>query len=348
MSLIDVSGPGLTRHLALDNPTPNPGLARRLPPALAFRYHALPVAEDSGRITVAMVDPDDAAAREAVAAALGTTPCVVRGAPATIDALLAETWPRENHHALRLLVCADQLTLRRKPASSTADDVLTTYAQAMGTLLGAHVTHLGMAYDTRPILDALADEVGCAGYHLVILEAPAGRLFPDPADCQAVDRFPTSLLIVRQPRRPLKRILLVIQGEESDNGAVDWAVRLVRPSGAAVTVLAVAPTAVTMHHDMARPEPELSAWLTPETALGRQMRRVARRLANWEIEGALHLRQGPPGWQIRQEVAERDYNLVVVAAAPDDQRLPRLGGKVIGPVLRWTDQPVLIAKPTAV
>ncbi len=298
-----------------------------------------------------MVDPDDVAAREAVAAALGTTPCVVRGAPATIDALLAETWPRENHHALRLLVCANQPTPRhkRKPAGSTADDVLTTYAQAIGTLLGAHVSHFEMAYDTRPILDALADEVDRAGYHLVILEAPAQslaeQLFSDPADCRAVDRFPTSLLIVRQPRRPLKRILLVIRGEESDNGAVDWTVRLVRPSGAAVTVLAMAPLAMTMYHDTARPEPGLSAWLTPETALGRQMRRVARRLANWEIEGALHLRQGPLDWQIRQEVAERDYDLIVVAAAPDDRRLP---GGIIGPLLRWADQPVLIAKPTEI
>jgi hypothetical protein len=110
----------------------------------------------------------------------------------------------------------------------------------------------------------------------------------------------------------------------------------------------MAPLAMTMYHDTARPEPGLSAWLTPETALGRQMRRVARRLANWEIEGALHLRQGPLDWQVRQEVAERDYDLIVVTAAPDDRRLPRLPGEVIGPLLRWTDQPVLIAKPTEI
>jgi excinuclease ABC subunit B len=57
---------------------------------VAFRYHALPLAGDSDRITVAMADPDDAIALAAVADALGTQPYVVRSDPDAIDDLLAE------------------------------------------------------------------------------------------------------------------------------------------------------------------------------------------------------------------------------------------------------------------
>ena len=48
-----------TAYLTLDELTADRELARRLPPDLAWRYHALPLAEDNGRVTVAMADPDD-------------------------------------------------------------------------------------------------------------------------------------------------------------------------------------------------------------------------------------------------------------------------------------------------
>ena len=62
-------------HLILDSPiaeglAAKPLVARRLPAELARRFHALPIAEDNGRITVAMADPDDVVARQAIASAL--------------------------------------------------------------------------------------------------------------------------------------------------------------------------------------------------------------------------------------------------------------------------------------
>jgi hypothetical protein len=90
-----VSNPNTTQHLTLDNLAIIPRLVRRLPPALAFRFHALPLAEGNGYIMVAMADPDDAVARAAVAAALGTRLYVVRADPAAIDGLLSEVWPKE-------------------------------------------------------------------------------------------------------------------------------------------------------------------------------------------------------------------------------------------------------------
>lgn len=257
---------------------------------------------------------------------MGTTPCVVRSDVAAIDALL---------------VCAQ--------ASPIADEVW-VYAQRMGDLLGAHVSLFQTVAATGVSLDALAEEVGRAGYDLVILGEPhqslVERLLSGPAGRRVADRVPTSLLVARRPRWPLRRMLLVMRGEETDDEAVDWMVRLAQPSSAAVTVLAVVPPLPAMYHDMARMEQGLAALLATDTALGRQMRRVARRLVNWEIEGTLRLRQGPPDWQIRREVAEGDYDLIAIAAEPHGPWLRRLLGEVIGPLLRCADRPVLIAKPT--
>jgi hypothetical protein len=113
-----VGGIGLhkTAYLALDERPADPKLARRLPPDLAWRYHALPLAEDNGRIRVVMADPEDAEAREAVVAALGPESCLVKGSALAIDARLAEIWGDEARYgpidAWRLCACAAAVVSR--------------------------------------------------------------------------------------------------------------------------------------------------------------------------------------------------------------------------------------------
>ena len=91
-----VSIPNAPQHLTLDSLAIIPRLVRRLPPALAFRFHALPLSEGNDYVTVATADPDDAAVRAAVAAALGTRLNVVQADPMVIEGLLSEVWPKES------------------------------------------------------------------------------------------------------------------------------------------------------------------------------------------------------------------------------------------------------------
>ena len=160
----------------------NPEVARRLPFHLACRYQALPVAEDDGHLTVAMAHPEDLEARRAILAALpptsprrsdlsaspatthsidtameqqrysapeqqrysasagsepevdarGMSMYLVQGDPAVIDSLLADVWPGRARRAVRLLVAGTV------PNQAGLHD----YAQALGRLLGAEVSHI--------------------------------------------------------------------------------------------------------------------------------------------------------------------------------------------------------------
>jgi hypothetical protein len=335
-----------TQHLSLDNLAVNPKLARRLPPDLACRYRALPVAEDSGRITGAMADPDDAVAREAIAAALGATCCAVRGDAAVIEALLKELWPQEATRPLRLLVCAQ--------ASPTAGE-LRNYAQAIGSLLDARVDYLPMADGMDATLDALVRGTGHADYDLLILGESNQPLIEQLLSEVAAGTGwrSGSLLLARRPRWPLKRLLLVMQGQEVDNLVVDWVVRLARPSAAAVTVLRwLLPTSPPSKRQ-APLQQGLNALLTADTALGQQMRRVSQRLVNGEIESRLRFYQGPPGQRIRRELAEGNYDLIATAAEPfKPSPRPKPQGRqfchstaeLLASLLQWSEQPVLIAR----
>jgi hypothetical protein len=323
VSHISNSGHSLTWHLALDNPTLNPALARRLPSNLAFQYHTLPVAEDKGIITVAMADPDDAAAREAIAAALGAHSYVVRGAPERIDALLAEIWPEMTRPALHWLVCA--------PAGGAQ----------------AYIEYIGGLLDSRPDYLAIGEDlVGQAkhGCELILLWEPDLHLIEQVLS-NTGDASCPALLAVRRPRSPLKKVLLIVSGEASEDISVHWTIRLARPSGAAVTVLAIAPAAPGVDRGTTCLEHGMPALLATDTALGRQMRRVARRLLNWEIGGRLRLREGPLDRQVQLEVAAEDYDMIVAAAEPDDSGLP---GEMIGSLLWRADRPVLVTRATKV
>ena len=78
---------------------------------------------------------------------------------------------------------------------------------------------------------------------------------------------------------------------------------------------------------------------------GWQLRHIAKRLERWQIESDLHLRQGEPDWQVREEVANGNYDLIIVGAGPYN-RLHRLFlGELVGPLLCWVNRPLLIARP---
>jgi len=87
-------------YLELNRLEPNLQLARLLPPDLALRYHALPVAKDGERITVAMADPNDVKAREAVLTTLGKSTCIVQADVNAIDGLLEDLWHENINHTL--------------------------------------------------------------------------------------------------------------------------------------------------------------------------------------------------------------------------------------------------------
>ena len=327
------------RHLTLDDLVLNRKVARRLPPGLAFHYHAIPVGKANGSTTVAMANPDDDAACEAIAKALQTELYVVQGNQASIDEKLAELWPEQVNRELQLLVYHQ--------ASPMAAEVQ-AYAHYLNSLLHGRLTEAGQTGEQETTFAEVVRRTTW-NYDLVIFGEPCqslfSRLLSGSMACKAVENLPASVLIARCAHWPLKKLLLITRGQGLDNVAVDWAIRLAQASGSAVTVLAVQPP-LSATDSQALAGGGLSDWLTTDTPLGQQLRRIAQQLVNWEIEGKLRFRQGLPDWQIKSEIAEDEPDLIILAADPDDWWLRRILGRLVGPLLGWVDRPVLIAKPT--
>ncbi|MBN1658536.1 MAG: universal stress protein [Anaerolineae bacterium] len=336
MSRAGVAGNG---YLALDDVAEDPQVARRLPPELAWRLHALPVAEDNGQLTVAMANPDDPGARDAVVAALGPVACVVRADPDVIDSHLARIWGESATRPLDLIACCF-------PQPMT--DEVWTYAEAVGNLLGARLSRA----DTQDKLEAMLGEHGPAQADVVLF---GDARHPSISDCLAraaateqaeAQPAPAALWVAPQPRWPLHRILLVMGGTVADQAAVDWVVRVARPGISTVTILTIVPPAPAMYGQRGRMDQGLPALLTSASPLGQQMRDAAHRLVECQIEATLRLRAGPPQWQVCHEIVKGDHDLVVLAVERPHRWLRWIEGEMIGPLLNRIDRPFLITAAT--
>jgi nucleotide-binding universal stress UspA family protein len=94
-------------------------------------------------------------------------------------------------------------------------------------------------------------------------------------------------------------------------------------------------------------EQGVAALLATDTALGRQMHHVARRLAECQVQGTLRLRQGAPDQQICREVDEGDHDLIVMATRSCRWWLRQVKGDPICSLLSWVDRPMLLVEPRA-
>jgi hypothetical protein len=325
-------------YLSLDELRADPSLARLLPAELAYRFHALPVAEQDGRITVVMADPDNREAVSAITGILGREPCVVQGDLHTIDALLARVWGHASQARLKLLACA--------PEGSSADD-WQAYGRSLGELLNAEVTQAACAA-VREAWGEGREEPACD--LLLVGEADGGLVGTWLAATASQGVVPAALLVAPRLRWPLAKILLIAGGEGHDAAAADWVLRLARPGAGAVSVLAVVPPPAALHEGhrgamprYARDRQGLPALLSAGTHLGHELQEVAHRLGEQEIQASLRMRQGPPEWQIRRELAGEDYDLVVMAAQPGCEREGRWD-ELSAALLRWNDGPTLLTR----
>lgn len=322
-----------------DQFVPAAELIRRLPYDLARRYQALPLAEDHGRVTVAVANPEDVQVRDAIRAALGPESCVVQGDPLTIEALLADVWGETTSSHSRLRVSAF-------PGSSAHE--LWQYAEDLTALLGGHLSRATVAQDLEAVTGS-----GLRACDLVILGGDCHQqvrhLLSRPAAERAGSRgqtvAPFAILAAQETRWPLKHMLLVVSGAEADGAAVDWTLRLARPSAARVTVLAVVPPMPGMYQGLSRMEQTLRSLLSTDTALGCQMRQAGKRLVESGVESTLRLRQGQPVQQICREMAGRDCDLAIMATEACRWRLRQLKGDPICSILKSARWPMLIVEP---
>ncbi|HET6443097.1 MAG TPA: universal stress protein [candidate division Zixibacteria bacterium] len=225
------------------------------------------------------------------------------------------------------------------------DEEMRAYADYLCGLVQGQISYLDIP--AKGSIRHIKKEVGDCD--LIVFGEPKRsllkRLLSGRPCHEAVNEAPVSILVTSRPRWPIQTILLIVQVEETDEAAVDWVGRLAQPSDAKVTILPVLSSFPSVYVPASSEESALGEILSPNTQPGRQLRCLSKRLAQWQIESTLRIRQGEPEWQIHWEVLEGDYDLIVIGAEFSDRWRRLLLGELVAPMLAWLNRPLLIARP---
>jgi len=218
------------------------------------------------------------------------------------------------------------------------------YAEYLRDMLGGQICHEPLA--SRQDLEHI--KLAAANCDLLIFGEPEqswlDMLLFGRRCSQALSQSSTSFLLARRPRWPIRSILLILRFEETDQAAIDWLVRLAQPCAASVSILPIVPSLPAMYSLGSQMYAGPDVLLSSNTVSGQQLRRVAQQLNQQLIEGELRLRQGEPDWQIRDEVIEGNYDLILIGEEPHGRIFRFLMGEIVSHLLCWVERPLLVAK----
>jgi len=323
------------KPLHLDILLPEPRLARQLPPDVAFKYRAFPIAQAGNHITIAMADPEDDEACQQIQEILGQGICCVHADACQITQILTELWPQYAVNSNAILVCGPEDKIQ------ASQSYLRNWAEmlSMGTL-ECH------ALENLALINQVLTELPTQEHGLVIVLLPEvdhiERMLQGTFPKAILKRSQAAHLLVRQQQWPLRRIMLIPPLTRAGDGLTRWVVRLASFADSEVLVLAITPPVPGMYQGLESMRGDLTELMRAESAYGRQLRQTAALLDKNEIHATIRLRQGDAHWQILQELQSCDYDLVVIASQPQDYLEKQREGGLCRGLLRSCDCPVLI------
>jgi len=326
-------------HLQVKTLQTNPSLMRLIPGDIARRYQALPISMEGNRITIAMAHPEDAVACQVVESVMGVPACIVQVDSLEIERVLDEIWPQNPSPPLRIL--------HWSPTPTDTDPIL-SYARGLADLLKANLEQADIPWQGAQSLQTLVTYTELHQPDLVILQLPEAariqKLFNKLKLRNFFEALPASILVVKSPRWPLEKILLVLRdGSELHDSAVDWSLRLAQSSHSELTVIPLVPPVPEMYGTWI--QHRLPALLAANDPLGKKFRWIAHRFASGKINATFRLRDGLPMDQLRSELLEGDPDLIILPTETQSQAQRWIEGEVIQPLLDWIDRPLLITKP---
>lgn len=162
-----------------------------------------------------------------------------------------------------------------------------------------------------------------------------------------VENAPSSVLVMRQVHQhrvwTLKRILLILRADPSDEVAIEWVQRLAVAARADVYVLPIIPPIPAMYRYGQIPL-QAEVILSPSTYSGAQMRRLAALCQQWGVRGELLLKDNEPDRRMAWAADSSDCDLIVISEEPYHWLQRRFWGELVRPLLRHVHRPILIAK----
>jgi nucleotide-binding universal stress UspA family protein len=185
-------------------------------------------------------------------------------------------------------------------------------------VLGEYPTHRKVRRDD--VVKRIIKEAEQGDYDLVIITVTRIGESPQPASVHRslMRRLPCCLLVAKNPRAELRRMLVCTGGLQMSESLVEVGAKFAVALEADVTLFHVAANVPTMYTGLRTIEETLSEMLQTDTPIARHLRKGAEILSSHNVHAELKLRHGSAVYEIVREIDLEDYDIVVVGASGAD------------------------------
>lgn len=160
-----------------------------------------------------------------------------------------------------------------------------------------------------------------------------------------IGTLPVAVMMVREPRETLERILICTGGTELSEKVIKLGVMLAKAADAEATVLYVAGTVPSMYTGLDEIEETMEEVLDSDTPLSRHLHRAAEILHEQGVNGRLEQRRGTVAESILREAQVGNFDLLVLGSSAAGKSVRGwLMGNITQQVIDESACPVLIVK----
>jgi nucleotide-binding universal stress UspA family protein len=177
-------------------------------------------------------------------------------------------------------------------------------------------------------VEEIVEETEKRGYDMIVVGARVMNRFTQlllrSVTQQVTKRVPVSVLIVKEERPSLKRILICTGGQKLNKAVIERGTQLAQAAQADVQLLYVAGPIPGMYSGLEDMDETLPELLRTNTPIAKHLRWAAQYLAEQGVAGEIKVRRGVVSEEILREAAEGNYDLIVIGARAEMSLLNEL------------------------
>jgi nucleotide-binding universal stress UspA family protein len=168
------------------------------------------------------------------------------------------------------------------------------------------------------VVRRILKEAERGGYDMVVISVSQigeGRQPVSSVHRTLLRNLPCCLLVVKNPRVELKRMLICTGGLRMTESLIRVGARVANVACAEVTLFHVAANVPSMYTGLKTIEETLKELLESDTPVARHLRKGAEILAEHGVQAELKLRHGSAVYEIVREIDRENYDMVVIGAS---------------------------------
>lgn len=168
------------------------------------------------------------------------------------------------------------------------------------------------------VVNQINKEAERGNYDMVVISVSKigeGRQPTSSVHRSLLKNLPCCLLVVKNPRAEIKRILICTGGFQMSESLIAVGADIASASSSEATLFHVAANVPTMYTGLKTIEETLQELLMTDTPVAKHLRRGAEILAESNLQAELKLRHGSAVYEIVREIDRENYDLVIIGAS---------------------------------